>query len=86
MGEWVDSCEACGWWSLSSHRREGGLAIRGVISRAGASLYNFDPADLSVPIEELNQYLTAKCEARFEVNPRQYELIVADVFRSVAIT
>jgi hypothetical protein len=82
VGKWVDSCEACGWWSLSSHAREGGLAIRGVICRAGASLYNFNPADLSVPIGELNQYLTAKFEVRFEVNPRQYELIVADVFRS----
>ena len=77
-------CVACGWWVIRSFYREvlypdthiGELRASGVLKK-------LDSADLTLPSEELRQYLTAQYQNRFKVEPRQYEELVAAVFRNV---
>ena len=76
------TCPVCGWWKaeqefrhteygFSSHTRRG----------AAAALRTLDLSDLSVPVEDARNYLTVKFEERFNLDPRQLELIVASIFR-----
>ncbi len=48
---------------------------------AFAILKQFDIRDINAPIEEIRSFLAAKYELRFNVDPRLFEITVADVFR-----
>jgi len=78
------ACHACGWWVIRSFYREvlGADTHEGEL-RASGILKQLDLADLTLPSEELRQYLTAGYHERFKVNPRKYEELVASVFRNV---
>jgi restriction system protein len=81
--KWIDLCPTCGWWSVSHHsKRDLGLDVYGHIHRASGTLRNLDPSDLSVPLDELSQYLLAKYDDRFRVNPKRYEDLVGSVFKA----
>lgn len=80
------SCQSCGWWAYSLHdgpRLEDGPDPEFGWSLAGAiaELKAYDLTDLSHPIEEVRQYLTARYEARFGCHPKLFEDTVTSVFR-----
>jgi len=77
-------CPICGWWT--------GLSLRGEIclqahddgfielrQRSGV-LKNLNLNDLSLPLNELRNYLVAKYDDRFNIHPRKYEELVGGVF------
>ncbi len=84
-------CPTCGWWLASRTVRERNMdgkcshTPRVGHSRFGtiAILRNLDMADLSVPIEEVRDFLVAKYESRYDVHPRLFEETVASVFRDL---
>lgn len=78
-------CYGCGWWvvvkrsllcSKSSQMWE-------MIYGTCGSLRNLDLADISVPVNEIRAYLTAKYNDRFIVHPRKFEEVVASAFRGL---
>ena len=50
---------------------------------ACAQLKNLDLRNVSTPLEEVKQYLVAKYQDRFDLNPRLYEEVVGSVFKSL---
>jgi hypothetical protein len=42
-----------------------------------------DPSGIAEPIEEIERYLLARSDARFQMKPRRFEELAADVFRLV---
>jgi len=93
----VDACSTCGWWRaaserLTNHWRESGRVgadgkrwlsseqtRRGMIAR----LRVFSAQDIDVPLEDVRSFLVANDELRFEIHPRIFEEVVADVFRDL---
>jgi hypothetical protein len=51
------------------------------VGLAWGSLRKLDLPDVSVPMRELETYLTARFQDRFRIKPSSYEQIVASVFR-----
>lgn len=80
---YLSTCPLCGWWHVS---KEIYLCTRNQIwfveFGASAALYRFDTVDITIPVEEVRQYLVAKYESRFNINPRRFEEVVASVFSS----
>ena len=83
-------CDKCGWWSTyrmipSAKHFEGisrtlpGFRLEGACAR----LKKLDLADISNPAEEVRNYLVAKYEERFEVQPRKWEEVVGSVFKDL---
>ncbi len=92
-GEWLQTslawrdavqvCDSCGWWVVEksvTNQDIHGQVTR--IYRAVPSLKRLALSDVSVPTEELKQYLTRNYHARFEIHPKKYEELVASVFRN----
>lgn len=79
-----DECPACGWWRLGEsgveHVKYAAFFFR---NGASARLKNFDSADLSIPLEEVRNFLTARYDLRFKVNPKMFEETVASIFEGL---
>jgi restriction system protein len=77
---WV--CPICGWWKgyKSSRHTEHAFRTFGEYG-AAAALKILDLNDISLPAEEVRSYLAAKYDARLDIHPRLFELVVASVFR-----
>jgi restriction system protein len=62
-----------------------GFGILRLIQHYGAtaSLKNFNLDDVNMPLTEIQNYIMAKYEARFDINPRIYEELVASIFRNI---
>jgi restriction system protein len=77
-------CPHCGWWTAyrvhqgdhprTSHFYE---CYDGIVG----SLKEFDPADISVPIEDVRRYLQINSERVYDLHPRVFEEVVGSVFR-----
>lgn len=82
----VSVCEFCGWWvaikQIATVIRDGPAYSVNTYG-AAAILKNIDVSNISTPIEEVRQYLTAKYNDRFNVNPKLMEETVASVFRDL---
>ena len=81
----VRRCPACGWWTVylddEDHLLFGPSPERRYIcSGACGSLRELDLSNVDLPIREVRDYLTAKYDARFRINPRIFEEVVASVF------
>jgi restriction system protein len=82
---WVDCCLTCGWWRLvkdvciCAEQWQMWDIFFGCVG----TLKNLSVDDLSTPIDEINNYLVAKYEDRFSVNPRKFEEVVASVFKNI---
>ena len=75
-------CPQCGWWWVSfTHETDNGLDFQVYTNGTAGTLCNLDLADVSLPTDELRQYLLARYPDRFVVHPRKYEDIVGGVFR-----
>lgn len=74
-------CPCCGGWVV---RCLGDLigVPEGFIyfAKVQGSLKNLDLSDISIPTNELRQYLLAKYDSRFYLNPKKFEDIVANIF------
>lgn len=85
-------CLCCGWWSKNERFRkldyeefkDSGCRLH-YYSMDGAcgQLKALDLTDITTPLEEVNRYLVAKYQDRFEVNPRKFEEVVGSVFHSL---
>jgi restriction system protein len=75
----IGICPACGWWKYDVPFFESDSPS--IVEVKLASLKELDLADVSTPIKDVRDYLTARYESRFEVHPRVFEEVVADVFR-----
>lgn len=79
----LKACSVCGWWCKNSRssvsRPEDGryYTMYGVC----AQLRNLDLADISTPLQEINAYLLARFDSRFQIPPRKFEELVASVFQ-----
>ena len=72
-------CPMCGWWYVEEILEKSHDHSYGGFAR----LRNLDLNDVSLPVEEVRQYLLAKFDSRFRVHPRMFEQTVATVFRDV---
>ncbi|WP_418119987.1 restriction endonuclease [Variovorax sp. 350MFTsu5.1] len=76
-------CPLCGWWNVSKEiYLETGARSWFVEFGAAASLRKFGDIDICAPVNEVRQYLAARYEKRYLVNPRCFEEVVASVFAS----
>lgn len=78
----VSVCPGCGWWniykqvSLDSHAQ-----VWDLMFRAEGALQRLELNDVDVPLREVRDFLTARYESRFCINPRKFEEVVESVFR-----
>lgn len=84
----IGICLCCGWWCRNEryHRRirdEDYIMPRYTFSMEGAcaQLKNLDVSDGEIPLNDLQNYLTAKYDERFNVNPRILENLVASIYK-----
>lgn len=77
-------CPHCGWWTAyrvhqGDHPRTSHLyeCYDGIVG----SLKEFDPADISVPIEDVRRHLQINRERVYDLHPRVFEEVVGSVFR-----
>ncbi len=87
----IYGCQICGWWVVKETDEinyfDGNVKRSKIKISAGAgSLRELDPADLSIHLQEVRDYLCAKYEGRFSLNPRKFEEVVADVFSDFGYT
>jgi restriction system protein len=80
----ASGCEVCGWWRVvrSSDYWFEHVFFEDVHTAAG-SLKSLDVSDVAVPVEEVRNYLVARYDARYDVNPRVFEETVASVFQGL---
>lgn len=84
--KYIKMCPVCGWWiaiKIRCYDGENMLPdVYDFYARA-AVLRKLDLDDISLPIDDVSQYLLAKYEDRFLVNPRLFEETVASAFRNM---
>ena len=83
----LERCFSCGWWkAVEFGTSEGiphGFVQNQITNGAAGSLKELDLEDLTVPIQEIRDFLVAKYERRFEIHPQIFEETVASVFSSL---
>lgn len=77
-------CRLCGWWTAyrvhqGDHPRTAHLyeCYDGIVG----SLREFDPADISLPIEDVRRYLQINQDRVYDLHPRVFEEVVGSVFK-----
>ena len=80
----VRVCAVCGWWAVQRIHTIYGASI-GSSTSSGAigGLRQLDLSDVHLPISEIQSYLAARYERRFDIHPRVFEETVASVFRGL---
>ena len=85
---WINVCEICGWWkivkdvSISAKEWQIWQFYFGVIG----SLKQFDIHDISIPINEIEQYLASRYESRLSLHPKLFEEVTASIFENLGYT
>ena len=76
----IGICPACGWWkcAMGSYYSD----AKPCYDLKLAVLRRLDLSCLKIPINEVRDYLVARYEERYNVHPRVFEEVVADVFRN----
>jgi restriction system protein len=79
---WIGICQICGWWNARGEARERIDSYTTAVYELGSFgvLKNLDLTNVEAPLQEVRDYLTAKYEARLQMNPRLFELTVESVF------
>jgi restriction system protein len=75
----IGICPECGWWKYAIGTRIGDAKQSNYHVKIG-SLKKLDLSDVTIPIQEVRDYLTANFESRFELHPRKFEEVVGSVF------
>lgn len=75
-------CASCGWWRASSEfgYHPGGHGVREI---GYGKLRFLDPSDKSEPLEAVRDFLMARYDMRFSVDPRRFEMVVESIFRDL---
>jgi len=81
----VGLCGRCGWWTAYRYEKMRTGDLESTVREYGSYgvLKNLSLADLSIPIEEVRDYLTARYQSRNEIHPRLFEETVATVFKDL---
>jgi restriction system protein len=84
----IRCCPSCGWWTvwenvITINRGPIKFGKLSTVRGAIGSLRELDLTDQSVPIEEIRDYLTARYDARFHVDPWKFEETVASVYKDL---
>jgi hypothetical protein len=79
-------CKLCGWWTVyrvhqNEYPRTAGIA-EGYSGSVGC-LKQLDLNDISIPLEEMRNYMCAKEDSIFDVHPRMLEDIVCSIFKDL---
>ncbi|MFN8250274.1 MAG: restriction endonuclease [Ferruginibacter sp.] len=78
-------CWACGWWRLIKNicisARE--WQIWDIKFGCAAILKKLDEPDINEPLSEVRDFLSRSFEQRFNINPKLFQDVVADVFKSL---
>lgn len=81
----LDYCPICGWWRIVKDvcvcAEE--WQIWDIFFGLSGKLKTFDLTDVNQPISEVKNFLTAKYDSRFFVNPKLFEEVVASVFKEI---
>ncbi|TDX09466.1 restriction endonuclease [Flavobacterium sp. S87F.05.LMB.W.Kidney.N] len=78
----LGSCLVCGWWKILERYWMGAeWQMWDVFFGLNGSLKNLDYNKSNLPLSEVRNYLVRNYENRFNVNPRLFEELVADVYR-----
>ena len=81
----IRGCTVCGWWTSLSQKTEtsqNGLTSTIIYANVGI-LKTLSPTGTTTAIEEVKQYLEKKQESRYAINPKQFEEVVASVYREL---
>lgn len=82
----IKICPICGWWTVIHNYCENGHVCGepNIYEDYGASavLKKLDLTDISLPIDDVRQYLLVKYENRYTMHPRLFEETVAFAFRN----
>ena len=77
-------CMNCGWWSKTSHTliiKDGAKKL--VNGCSSGSLKNLDLHNINTPLLEINNYLIAKYDDRFNMSWQLFEDLVGSVFKNL---
>lgn len=77
-------CPQCGWWTVYRiHQGEYARTAGFAESHSGniGCLKEFDLTDISTPLNEVRQYLSAKKDSVYDAHPRLFEEVVSSVFK-----
>lgn len=82
---YVNYCPTCGWWRLVKDICICAKTwqIWDIFFGYCSVLKNLNLKDIDLPLKEVSSYLVAKYEDRFKINPKVFEDVVANVFKSV---
>ena len=72
-------CRKCGWWSFELDQTD--LNDEGYFYSSRALLKRFSVGDDDVPYEALIEYISRNSDKLFDVSPKKFEEIVANVYR-----
>lgn len=77
-------CKVCGWWHIEKivDLFAQKWQIWQIIYGCSGVLQNLDLRDVRLELEEIRNFLSARYQHRFSVNPRRFEETVCSVFKS----
>ncbi|OOG68871.1 restriction endonuclease [Flavobacterium sp. A45] len=74
-------CLTCGWWKISEKYWIGAeYQMWDVFFSLNGTLRNLDLNKSDLPLSEIRSYLVRNYEKRYNINPRLFEELVADVY------
>lgn len=77
-------CPACGWWLISKQLILTTENQNWIVQYGTAGeLKPLDLSDISLPIDEIRNYLCARYDFRYHVNSHKFEDVVGSVFSSL---
>lgn len=76
-------CPLCGWWIAFRETVAQGRVVEVKTYGGVGGLKILDMTDVNTPMGEVRQYLTARFESRFTINPRLFEETVGSVFNDL---
>ncbi len=83
----INVCDGCGWWYINDEvekewaNGECSIAWESRHYSAMASLKNLELTDLTLPLQDVRQYLVARYSDRYLVHPRKFEEVVGSIFK-----
>ncbi|UII81512.1 restriction endonuclease [Flagellimonas sp. CMM7] len=82
---WMDFCDTCGWWRIFKNFTICAEVwqVWDIFFTCTGSLRNLEAININAPLNEVSQYLIAKYQDRFSINPRLFEEVVGSVFKGV---
>jgi restriction system protein len=79
-------CLQCGWWNVHRiHQNESPRSAGIVESHSGAigCLTELNLNDVTIPLNQVRQYLLAKEESMYNVSPKLFEEVVCSIFKDM---